>query len=195
MIITQSSNTPLLSQVQLVTSGSQPNQLVLQTGGSQPQLMVAQPQTALVHGQAQTVLVAQTPNQQGTHSKTIIILQPQSGSNQQKIVMTPQGQQMVVTQMQRPLGNNMPTLVSTTQTIPTAQISTMKMVQTATVNGNAIGKVLVKADTSRPTTPIATICSENKNVPMITSQLSPQTVSVIKDLSNPFICEWRGCTW
>lgn len=80
----------------VISTGSQgsnqPQQYVIQTGGAQPQLMVAQPQTALVSGHQQTVLVAQTPNQQGTTSKTIIILQPQSGSaGQQKIVVTPQG--------------------------------------------------------------------------------------------------------
>ncbi|XP_014218963.1 AT-rich interactive domain-containing protein 2 isoform X2 [Copidosoma floridanum] len=68
--------------------------------------MVAQPQTALVQGQAQTVLVAQ---QQGTNTKTIIILQPQATAQpqQQKMVaVTPQGQQVVVTQVQRPILQN-----------------------------------------------------------------------------------------
>lgn len=57
-------------------------------------MLIAQPQTALVQGQPQTVLVAQaTPQQPGT--KTIIILQPQSQGNansaQQKMVVTSQG--------------------------------------------------------------------------------------------------------
>ncbi|KAL1110322.1 hypothetical protein AAG570_007855 [Ranatra chinensis] len=51
--------------------------------------VVAQPQTALVQGQTQTVLVAQTAQQQGTGAKTIIILQPQgvAGNTTQKVIV------------------------------------------------------------------------------------------------------------
>lgn len=69
-----------IGQVQLVAS-SQPGQYVLQTSGTQGTYMVAQPQTAVVHGQPQTVLVAQTSQQQGTGAKTIIILQQQPANN------------------------------------------------------------------------------------------------------------------
>lgn len=64
-------------QVQLLSTGGAPGgQLVLSGGGaSHGAYMVAQPQTAVVHGQPQTVLVAQTAQQQGTGAKTIIILQ------------------------------------------------------------------------------------------------------------------------
>lgn len=75
-------------QLQYVVSGGVPGQ----------NYVLAQPQTALVQGQAQTVLVAQTTQQQGTGAKTIIILQPQAQHTQptaQKMVaVTPQGQQV-----------------------------------------------------------------------------------------------------
>lgn len=66
--------------------------------------MVAQSQTAVVHGQQQTVLVAQQGQNVG--SKTIIILQQQpsgSATHHQKVMVTPQGQQVVVTQVPRPI--------------------------------------------------------------------------------------------
>ncbi|XP_023289924.1 AT-rich interactive domain-containing protein 2 [Orussus abietinus] len=109
-------------QLQYVVSGGVPGQ----------NYVLAQPQTALVQGQAQTVLVAQTTQQQGTGAKTIIILQPQAApqpSAAQKVVaVTPQGQQVVVTQVPRPvlqspaLGNIPPPLVPTSATLPQTSI-------------------------------------------------------------------------
>ncbi|KYM81304.1 AT-rich interactive domain-containing protein 2 [Atta colombica] len=108
-------------QLQYVVSGGVPGQ----------NYVLAQPQTALVQGQAQTVLVAQTTQQQGTGTKTIIILQPQATAQptpQKMVAMTPQGQQVVVTQVPRPilqspaLGNIPPPLVPTSATIPQASI-------------------------------------------------------------------------
>lgn len=108
-------------QLQYVVSGGVPGQ----------NYVLAQPQTTLVQGQAQTVLVAQTTQQQGTGAKTIIILQSQAAAQptQQKMVaVTPQGQQVVVTQVSRPilqspaLGNIPPPLVPTSGTIPQTSI-------------------------------------------------------------------------
>ncbi|KAL0118043.1 hypothetical protein PUN28_009019 [Cardiocondyla obscurior] len=108
-------------QLQYVVSGGVPGQ----------NYVLAQPQTALVQGQAQTVLVAQTTQQQGTGTKTIIILQPQATAQptpQKMVAVTPQGQQVVVTQVPRPilqspaLGNIPPPLVPTSATIPQASI-------------------------------------------------------------------------
>lgn len=121
---------------------SQPQVLLQQSPGGQLQYVVsggvpgqnyvlAQSQTALVQGQAQTVLVAQTTQQQGTGAKTIIILQPQTAQQQQPqkvMAMTPQGQQVVVTQVQRPmiqssaLGNIPPPLVPTSVGLQQASI-------------------------------------------------------------------------
>lgn len=79
----------LQGQVQFVTSGQSGQQYVLQTGGAPGTYMVAQPQTAMVHGQPQTVLVAQTAQQHATGAKTIIILQQQptsaNASHHQKV--------------------------------------------------------------------------------------------------------------
>lgn len=216
MILSQGGSAPILvsqgpqGQVQLVASGSQPGQYVLSTGGAQGQThyMVAQPQTALVQGQTQTVLVAQTPQQQGTGSKTIIILQPQSGNqatHHQKVVVTPQGQQVVVTQVQRPIlqsssvSNNIPALVPSTQTVIQSSNTFILTTQNAVLSNNSqvtsnmSGKVLVtnaqkENKTSRPATPVA---SNDKSMAS-TSQLSP-TPPVIRDYTNPYICEWKGC--
>ncbi|GLV39949.1 bicoid stability factor [Carabus blaptoides fortunei] len=253
MMLTQSNNAPILvshgpqGQMQLVTSGSQPGQYVLSAGGAQGQThyVVAQPQTALVQGQAQTVLVAQTPQQQGTPSKTIIILQPQTTANtathHQKVVVTPQGQQVVVTQVQRPIlqtstvtNNIPPALVPSTQVQNSANPTLIKTTQTAVITQNITGmvnaaivqnptvsgagnKLLAPKDnkTSRPQTPVAvtigvgTSSTEEKtvNVNMNPAKVgtgvgasTSQTVTVqpsatiIRDYSNPYICEWRGCT-
>ncbi|XP_069680492.1 AT-rich interactive domain-containing protein 2 isoform X3 [Periplaneta americana] len=103
------SQAPTQGQVQLVQAGSgQAGQYIVSASSSsgQAHYVVAQPQTALVQGQTQTVLVAQTPQQQGTGTKTIIILQPQSSpaaTHHQKVVVTPQGQPVVVTQVPRPI--------------------------------------------------------------------------------------------
>lgn len=215
MIVSQSSSGPLVvqqgpqGQLQLI-QGSNSNQQFVISGGSNPQLMVAQPQTAMIQGQTQTVLVAQTPNQSGPGAKTIIILQPQSGTgvNQQKIVVTPQGQQLVVTQVQRSmaqasnLNNSIQNIVSGAQTI---QSNSMKVVTAGTVSSNGIGKVILKSESPRPQTPVimnqannnAGVNNNNNNDVKNgsgSSQTSPQP-SVIKDLTNPYICEWRGCTW
>ncbi|PSN46078.1 hypothetical protein C0J52_02288 [Blattella germanica] len=139
VVLTQSSSgqfilsqAPTQGQVQLVQAGSgQAGQYIMSAGGSsgQAHYVVAQPQTALVQGQTQTVLVAQTPQQQGTGSKTIIILQPQTSpaaTHHQKVVVTPQGQPVVVTQVPRPLlqspaiSNPPPALVPTSGAPPTS---------------------------------------------------------------------------
>lgn len=91
-------------QTQYVLATNQQGQTCLVAQNPAPQLQ-------------QTLLVTQTPQQQGTSAKTIIILQPQGGgTNQiqqvvqqnapqtQKVIMTTQqGQQVVVTQVPRPM--------------------------------------------------------------------------------------------
>lgn len=120
-------------QLQYVVSGGVPGQ----------NYVLAQSQTALVQGQAQTVLVAQTTQQQGTGAKTIIILQPQSAtqqSSQKMVAVTPQGQQVVVTQVPRPilqssaLSNIPPPLVPTSSTIQQASIIVNSSVAQANTN-------------------------------------------------------------
>nr|CAD7443351.1 unnamed protein product [Timema bartmani] len=129
VVLTQSSTGQFIlsqtppSQVQLVTGGTQGGQYIMSTGGTtgQTHYVVAQPQTALVQGQTQTVLVAQTPQQQGTTAKTIIILQPQSsGQTTQKVMMTSQGQQVVVTQVPRPIMQGTPSGIPPPALVPTS---------------------------------------------------------------------------
>lgn len=146
------SQAPAQGQVQLVQAASgQGGQYIVSASSSsgQTHYVVAQPQTALVQGQTQTVLVAQTPQQQGTGTKTIIILQPQSSSaatHHQKVVVTPQGQPVVVTQVPRPIlqspgiSNPPPALVPTSSAPPqpppapaSPSLQPVKHVSTSTV--------------------------------------------------------------
>ncbi|XP_049826034.1 AT-rich interactive domain-containing protein 2 isoform X3 [Aethina tumida] len=163
----------LQGQVQLVAS-SQPGQYVLQTSGTQGTYMVAQPQTAVVHGQPQTVLVAQTSQQQGTGAKTIIILQQQPANNtathHQKVVVTPQGQQVVVTQVPRPVihqssvsNNN----VAANKAIKTSVVGTTATTVVQTTNSNGITTVVEKKEEIKP--------------------------KIIRDLTTAFVCEWGQC--
>ncbi|KAJ8968964.1 hypothetical protein NQ317_018328 [Molorchus minor] len=160
----------LQGQMQIVAS-SQPGQYVLQTSGTQGTYMVAQPQTAVVHGQPQTVLVAQTSQPQGAGTKTIIILQQQSNSSathHQKVVVTPQGQQMVVTQVPRPV------------------------MHTSSVTNNVVStptKVIksVAGVTATQTMPSANGVTEKKPD-------EPKKVKVVRDLTTPFVCEWGECS-
>lgn len=85
-----------------------PTQYILATNQQGQTYVVAQPQMPQPQ-MPQTVLLAQTPNQQGTQTKTIIILQQNQGQQnqsgiqqiqgqQQKIIMTPNGQQVIYSQ-------------------------------------------------------------------------------------------------
>ncbi|CAH1112236.1 unnamed protein product [Psylliodes chrysocephalus] len=162
----------LQGQMQIVAS-SQPGQYVLQTGGGGQQYVVAQPQTGMVHGsQPQTVLLAQTAQQQGTGAKTIIILQqqPPPGTPQQhqKVVVTPQGQQVVVTQVPRPVmhtssvSNNLPPVTKVIKSVASSNTST-NTTQTQNVN----------------------IMTERKKEEEIKKKA--------RDLTTPYICEWIDC--
>lgn len=176
-VVIQQNTGPLLlssGQMQLVASTSQPGQYVLQTGTAQGAYVVAQSQTAVVHGQPQTVLVTQTPQQQGTPAKTIIILQQQPAPNtaathHQKVVVTPQGQQVVVTQVQRPL------------------------LQSSSVSNNISTSTVIKTSG----TTIVTQSSASNGVAFIERKLEepkpPPKPKIIRDLTTPFVCEWGDC--
>lgn len=178
MVLQQNAGGQLLltpGQVQLVASTSQPGQYVLQTSGTQGAYVVAQSQTAVVHGQPQTVLVTQTAQQQGTSAKTIIILQQpatNSATHHQKVVVTPQGQQVVVTQVPRPI------------------------LQSSTVTNNNIPAVTTVIKTT--TTTAVTQTNTTNAVSVITEkkQEEPKVISkpkIVRDLTTPFVCEWGDC--
>lgn len=156
----------LQGQVQLVASTTQPGQYVLQTSGAQGTYMVAQSQTAVVHGQPQTVLVAQTAQQQGSGAKTIIILQQQSSTatHHPKVMMTPQGQQVVVTQVHRPV------------------------LQNSSVSNTMIPATSVIKTTSATT---VTQCSVSNGI--VEKKVEDTKPKIIRDLSTPFVCEWGDC--
>ncbi|KAK0096264.1 hypothetical protein PV326_005915, partial [Microctonus aethiopoides] len=210
------------------TNTSQPQVLLQQGAGGQLQYVVsggvpgqnyvlAQSQTALVQGQPQTVLVAQTTQQQGTGAKTIIILQPQSTAQQstQKVVaMTPQGQQVVVTQVPRPiiqssaLGNIPPPLVPTSAAIPQASIivnSSIAQTNTNTVTvtipavtqqcQNSINSVPSRVITptpastpppTRPTTPHQITVTSHAVAPVAVKQASVKIVKNSNSTSTTF---------
>lgn len=127
-----------------------PTQYILATNQQGQTYVVAQQPMP----QPQTVLLAQTPNQQGTQTKTIIILQQNQGQpgqsvqqiqvqpqgQQQKIIMTPSGQQVIYSQ--RPFGQqqviqNYQQGVQTTyiQSGTTQSMTNRKIVFTNTVDG------------------------------------------------------------
>lgn len=101
--------------IQPIMQPQQQTQYVLATNQQGQTVVVAQNPAPQLQ---QTVLVTQTPQQQGTSAKTIIILQQQPGggstpmqqvvqqnsnSTQKVIMTTQQGQQVVVTQVPRPM--------------------------------------------------------------------------------------------
>ncbi|KAL3266501.1 hypothetical protein HHI36_010671 [Cryptolaemus montrouzieri] len=168
----------LQGQVQFVTS-NQSGQYVLQAGNTPGTYMVAQPQTAMVHGQPQTVLVAQTAQQHATGAKTIIILQQQpvagGTSHHQKVVVTPQGQQVVVTQVPRPvIHSSVSNIVSNPSVIKTNPVVSPAISATPTTTTNTVGRQVI------------TQVKQEDVKPKI-------KIKVIKDISYPFICEWGDC--
>lgn len=181
MVLQQNAGGQILltpGQVQLVASTSQPGQYVLQTSGAQGAYVVAQSQTAVVHGQPQTVLVTQTPQQQGTSAKTIIILQQpatNTATHHQKVMVTPQGQQVVVTQVPRPI------------------------IQTSTVTNNLPVTTVIKSTTTT-TSVTQTIASNCINV-LAEKKLDHHQQEakhfpkpkIVRDLTTPFVCEWGDC--
>ncbi|XP_030747201.1 AT-rich interactive domain-containing protein 2 isoform X3 [Sitophilus oryzae] len=161
----------LQGQVQLVP-GSQPGQYVLQTNPSQG-YVVAQSQTAVVHGQPQTVLVAQQGQNAG--AKTIIILQQQpanSATHHQKVMVTPQGQQVVVTHVPRPV------------------------VHSSTVSNNNVQQTKpISRPTPSPSPALSTTSTSStisNGVKEKQEDLTPK-VRIARDLTTPFVCEWNDC--
>lgn len=128
----------------LVTAMNQPRQILLTTGSQIAQsvivggqhYIVAQPQTTLVQGQAQTVLVAQTSQQQGLGAKTIIFLQPQNvpGSNsQQKVLVQTANPPPLIATSQASSILRAKTPTSTSQTSPLLQQAILRQNMTKTI--------------------------------------------------------------
>ncbi|XP_072399216.1 uncharacterized protein Bap170 isoform X6 [Diabrotica undecimpunctata] len=173
----------LQGQMQLVAS-SQPGQYVIQTSGGSGQgaaYVVAPSQNAMVHGgQQQTVLLAQTSQQQGTGAKTIIILQqqPPSGSatQHQKVVVTPQGQQVVVTQVPRP--------VMHTSSVSNNVSPVTKVIKTMASNNSSTTTISAQQTTHS---------SPNVNIIMTDKKEDIKKHKIARDLTTPYICDWSDC--
>lgn len=188
MMLAQPNSGPILlsqglqGQMQFVTS-SQGGQYVLQTssaGGQGTAYVVTQPQTAMVHGgQQQTVLLAQTSQQQGTGAKTIIILQqqptPGTATQHQKVVVTPQGQQVVVTQVPRPIVHTS----SVSNNVPTVN-KVMKTMAGATTNTNTTSQM----QQTQPATNSNLSTDKKEDI---------KKHKIARDLTTPYICEWNDC--
>ncbi|XP_044737524.1 AT-rich interactive domain-containing protein 2 isoform X2 [Chrysoperla carnea] len=179
--------------------GAQGNQYVISSGNASGQTtyVMAQPQTAIVQGQTQTVLVAQT-TQQGTPSKTIIILQPQNSAThpQQKVVMTPQGQQMVMTQVARPViqastivssaplmssvNNQQPTVITTnvssSNVVKNLQTSIGSVVSSVGQSTGVVNKTVVGGNA---TAFVQQQCPVSKVITCTKTTQNTQTISVV----------------
>ncbi|XP_050307995.1 AT-rich interactive domain-containing protein 2 isoform X5 [Anthonomus grandis grandis] len=158
----------LQGQVQLVQS-AQSGQYVIQTNSSQG-YVVAQPQTAMVHGQPQTVLLTQQG--QAVGSKTIIILQQQasgSASHHQKVMVTPQGQQVVVTQVPRPVA------------------------QASTVSCNNIQQTKTTRPTPSPSPALSTTSTSSSMSNGVKEKSEEPVKKVVRDVTSLYICEWDDC--
>ena len=135
-----------------VLSGPSQNQTQYILATNQQGQTVMVPAQTNPHPIQQTVLLAQTAQQHGTAAKTIIILQQPGGqmsaisANQpttQKVLMTtPQGQQLLVTQMPRQLLVNQQssgqTTLTTNSIITTAQTQSGQKIY---ITKNAAGEI------------------------------------------------------
>nr|XP_018917208.1 PREDICTED: AT-rich interactive domain-containing protein 2 isoform X2 [Bemisia tabaci] len=169
--------TPPVQQVMLAQGGGHRGIIVAAAPGSMPQRVVmgqqyvlAQPQTALVQGQTQTVLVAQTSQQQGTGSKTIIILHPQghqisanSPGQQQQIQGQIQSQPM---QQHTTTGIQSPVVLQSSQQPPTKIL--VSRVTTMTQNPAQQSIVTVPTQTSFAS-----------NAPIMAATATPQIRGIV----------------
>ncbi|XP_065205597.1 AT-rich interactive domain-containing protein 2 isoform X2 [Planococcus citri] len=100
--------------------------------GSGGQQYIVTPQTALVQGQPQTVLVTQTAQQQGTGAKTIIILQNQPSLGPQSVQAANQTtQKMIMQKMPNSSAQPIVTATSSPVIVQTSMPNTIKSVQTS----------------------------------------------------------------
>lgn len=169
----------------LVTAGGQLTQGVV-VGG---QYVVPQAKT-IGQDQKQTVLVAQTTQQQGTSAKTIIILQPQGPS------VSNSSQQVIRLQFPSP-----PSVLPTQQ--PSNIIRAIVPPKSTSNIPDNISRVCTSI--SQPTVSLPTVpapCATFVSVSSSASNFAPSVSSTsqpVKQDTKPaveqrhFLCEWRGC--
>jgi len=185
-IIVSSSNTqwPSNNQRGIVT-------MVHQGTAGGPQYVLAQPQSALVQGQAQTVLVAQT-TPQGSGAKTIIILQQPSGNNNQSSNTMTLSQTNFV-QTSSP-SNQSKVIVQRIPTTPTIKQTTTMVTRPVTPVTSNANKQQIKVIKTVPH-----IVSASMPTPSVQTRIRTTTpVKVTGEVhtttnQGQFLCEWRGC--
>lgn len=185
-IIVSSSNTQWTSNNQrgIVTMVHQGN-----VGG--PQYVLTQPQSTLVQGQGQTVLLAQT-TPQGSGAKTIIILQQPAGNNNQSSNTMTLSQTNFV-QTSSP-GNQSKVIVQRIPTPSTIKQTTTMVTRPVTAVTSNANKQQVKVIKTVPH--IVSAC-----MPTPTIQTKIRTTTPVKAIGEvhtttnqgQFLCEWRGC--
>lgn len=169
------------------------------SAGGPQQYVLTQPQSALVQGQGQTVLLAQTP--QGSGAKTIIILQQPSGNgNQSSNTMTLSQTNFVQSSS---TGNQSKVIVQRIPTPPTIKQQTATVVTrpvTPVTSNNAIKQQVKVIKTvphivsaPMPTQPTPTVQSRVR--PTVPLKVPGGEVQNTNQITNQgqFLCEWRGC--
>ncbi|XP_060878635.1 AT-rich interactive domain-containing protein 2 isoform X2 [Metopolophium dirhodum] len=187
-IIVSSSNTqwPSNNQRGIVT-------MVHQGSAGGPQYVLAQPQSALVQGQAQTVLVAQT-TPQGSGAKTIIILQQPAGNNNQSPnTMTLSQTNFVQTSSPSNQSKVIVQRIPTTPTIKQTTTMVTRPVTPVTSNANKQQIKVIKTvphivSASMPTPSVQTRIRTTTPV-KVTGEIHTTTTNH----QGQFLCEWRGC--
>ncbi|XP_050521717.1 AT-rich interactive domain-containing protein 2 isoform X2 [Daktulosphaira vitifoliae] len=168
--------------------------MVHQGNASGPQYVLAQPQSALVQGQAQTVLVAQT-TPQGSGAKTIIILQQQPGSNSQSPNTVTLSQANFV--QNSPQMNQSKVIVQRIPTPPSIkqQVTTVAARPVTPVTSVATKQQQVKVIKTVPHIISATMPSPNVQTKIRTTTPIKATGGEVQTITNQgqFLCEWRGC--
>jgi len=187
-IIVSSSNTqwPSNNQRGIVTMVHQGN-----AGG--PQYVLAQPQSALVQGQAQTVLVAQT-TPQGSGAKTIIILQQPAGNNNQSSNTMTLSQTNFV-QTSSP-SNQSKVIVQRIPTAPTIKQTTTMVTRPVTPVTSNANKQQIKVIKTVPHIVSASLPTPSVQTRIRTTAPVKVTGEVNTTTTNhqgQFLCEWRGC--
>lgn len=185
---------PPAGPVQVQTT-SQPTQILVTAGGQLAQVVggqyVSVPQSKSIgQDQKQTVLVAQTPQQQGTAAKTIIILPNVSNSSQQVIRFQFPSPPSVIPSSQP--SNIIRAIVPPKVSSGSSSISDVstKVISTASGSQSSVALPAVPA-------PCATFVSVSSSSGQLlsTSSLSQSGKVESKPVieQRHFLCEWRGC--
>lgn len=162
---------------------------MVQGSSGAPQYVLAQPQSALVQGQAQTVLVAQT-TPQGSGAKTIIILQQPAGNNNQSSNTMTLSQTNFV--QSSSVSNQSKVIVQRIPTPPTIKQTTTIVSRPVTPVTSNVNKQQIKVIKTVPH-----IVSAPMPTPSVQTRIRTTTpvkvTGEVQTNQGQFLCEWRGC--